>query len=154
MTLSKIISGGQTGADRAALDFAIETGIPYGGWVPKGRRAEDGRISEMRYPNLCETASSYYQDRTKRNVDAADGTVIFFMTDFGKGSSLTWKLADGKPRSFMDLDVVDEDEAATKLKQFIRDGNIKVLNVAGSRASKAPFLYDKVIRILRKANSC
>jgi hypothetical protein len=73
--LRKIISGGQTGADRAGLDFAIETGLEHGGYVPRGRKAEDGRIDD-RY-NLVELTTSSYPARTRRNIEESDGTVIF-----------------------------------------------------------------------------
>src|SRR6202022_2615430 len=73
--LRKIISGGQTGADRAGLDFAIETGLEHGGYVPRGRKAEDGRIDD-RY-NLVELSTSSYPARTRRNIEESDGTVIF-----------------------------------------------------------------------------
>ena len=71
----RIVSGGQTGADRAALDWAIERGIPHGGWCPRGRRAEDGRI-DRRYA-LRETPAHDYQQRTRWNVRDSDGTLIF-----------------------------------------------------------------------------
>src|SRR5271166_1257232 len=73
--LRKVISGGQTGADRAGLDFAIETGLKHGGFVPRGRKAEDGRIAD-RY-NLVELTTSSYPARTRRNIEESDGTVIF-----------------------------------------------------------------------------
>ena len=73
--IRKIISGGQTGADRAGLDFAIETGLEHGGYVPSGRKAEDGRIDELY--NLVELSTSSYPARTRRNIEESDGTVIF-----------------------------------------------------------------------------
>jgi hypothetical protein len=73
--LTKIISGGQTGADRAALDAAIEYGVPHGGWIPKGRRTEDGRLPD-RYI-LQETSNIGYPQRTKLNILDSDGTLIF-----------------------------------------------------------------------------
>ena len=73
--LRKIISGGQTGADRAGLDFAIETALEHGGYVPKDPKAEDGRIDD-RY-NLVELTTSSYPARTRRNIEESDGTVIF-----------------------------------------------------------------------------
>lgn len=155
LSITKIISGGQTGADRAALDFALEAGIPYGGWVPKGRRSETGTISVISYPLLVETPSADYTQRTRRNVEESDGTVIYFMRNFGRGSNFTWKCAAkaNKPRSFADLEKVDVNEAAEQLKEFIMRSNIRVLNIAGSRASKAPLIYDKVLEVLRKAHA-
>jgi hypothetical protein len=94
----KIISGGQTGANRAGLDFAIETGLEHGGYVPRGRKAEDGRIDD-RY-NLIELSNSSYPARTKRNIEKSDGTVIFSLERvLSGGTKLTLELANtlGKP---------------------------------------------------------
>jgi Circularly permutated YpsA SLOG family len=91
--IRKIISGGQTGADRAGLDFAIETGLEHGGYVPRGRKAEDGRIDE-RY-NLIELSNSSYPARTKRNIEKSDGTVIFSLERvLSGGTKLTLELAN------------------------------------------------------------
>src|SRR6187200_1547206 len=90
--VEKIISGGQTGADRAALDFAIEHDIPHGGWCPRGRLAEDGKI-EAGY-ELKETPDVYYPQRTEWNVRDSDGTVIFTIARrLTGGSALTRELA-------------------------------------------------------------
>lgn len=75
MLITKIISGAQTGADRAALDFAIEVGIPYGGWIPKGRKAEDGSVPE-RYDQLQEMPTASYPARTEKNIFESLGTLI------------------------------------------------------------------------------
>ena len=96
--LRKIISGGQTGADRAGLDFAIEKGLGHGGYVPRGRKAEDGRIDD-RY-NLIELSTSSYPARTRRNIEESDGTVIFSLECLlSGGTKLTWGHANkvGKP---------------------------------------------------------
>jgi predicted Rossmann-fold nucleotide-binding protein len=88
--LRKIISGGQTGADRAGLDFALETGLEHGGYVPSGRKAEDGRIDE-RY-NLVELSTDSYPARTRRNIEESDGTVIFSLERLlSGGTKLTWE---------------------------------------------------------------
>jgi len=88
--LRRIISGGQTGADRAGLDFAIHVGLEHGGYVPKGRKAEDGKIAE-RY-NLVELSTTSYPARTKRNIEESDGTVIFSLERLlSGGTKLTWK---------------------------------------------------------------
>jgi hypothetical protein len=89
--LRKVISGGQTGADRAGLDFAIETGLEHGGYVPRGRKAEDGRIDD-RY-NLFELSTSSYPARTRRNIEESDGTVIFSLNL----PSEWWYQADSGP---------------------------------------------------------
>jgi hypothetical protein len=96
--IRKIISGGQAGADRAGLDFAIETGLEHGGYVPTGRKAEDGRIDD-RY-NLIELSTSSYLVRTRRNIEKSDGTVIFSLERvLSGGTKLTLELANklGKP---------------------------------------------------------
>jgi hypothetical protein len=89
--LRRIISGGQTGADRAGLDFAIHVGLEHGGYVPKGRKAEDGKIAE-RY-NLVELSTTSYPARTKRNTEESDGTVIFSLERLlSGGTKLLWGL--------------------------------------------------------------
>jgi hypothetical protein len=133
----KIISGGQTGADRAALDWAIKTGIPHGGWCPKGRRAEDGPIT-AEY-QLHETPSSNYPQRTEWNVRDSDGTVIFSVRKHLSGnSSGTLEFAIKHQKPYLHLSVVFKDSAAQKLKKWLQENNIRVLNVAGTRASKEP----------------
>src|SRR5262245_2006637 len=101
--LKKIISGGQTGVDRAALDVALELGIPGGGWCPKGRRAEDGPIPD-RYP-LTETPSEHYPQRTEWNVRDADGTLVLIRGQPQRGSALTIAVAErlAKPKLVVDL---------------------------------------------------
>ncbi|MCD6446738.1 MAG: putative molybdenum carrier protein, partial [Candidatus Marinimicrobia bacterium] len=85
--MTKIISGGQTGADRAGLDAAMELNIPVGGWCPKGRKSEDGPI-DNKYP-LQETTSGDYRVRTERNVKESDGTLIFTLGKPTGGTALT-----------------------------------------------------------------
>src|SRR2546423_11212579 len=99
----KIISGGQTGVDRAALDVALELGLPCGGWCPRGRRAADGVIPEH-YP-LKETATADYPERTEANVRAADATLIFTRGKPDRGTALTYELARrlNKPCYLVDL---------------------------------------------------
>jgi len=135
------ISGGQTGADRAALDWAIENGIAHGRWCPKGRKAEDGRIPN-RY-NLKETKSADYRERTRLNVQDSDGTLIFSKSPLTGGTKYTMELAKemGKPVLHMEK---GEYSAATDIGQFIQDHNISILNVAGPRESGDPEIYDDV----------
>ncbi len=92
MRIRKIISGGQTGADRAALDFALENNIETGGWIPKNRQAEDGRISE-KYPDLRETETENPTERTELNVTDADATLIF-----SHGARRRFKIHSGNVR--------------------------------------------------------
>ena len=148
MILQKIVSGGQTGADRAALDFAIDNDLLHGGWVPRGRLAEDGIIPD-RYL-LSETSSSSYAERTEKNVIDADGTLIFSHGPLTGGSELTRQMADrhGRHCLHMDLDGMDEFYAAFEIMHWLRRHGIKTLNVAGPRASKDPGIYQETFNIL------
>lgn len=149
--IEKIISGGQTGVDRAALDFAIAHGIPHSGWCPLGRSAEDGVIA-ARY-RLTETPSPDYTQRTEWNVRAADGTVIFSLAkELTGGSRFTAEVAAqlGKPCLHLAREA-DPSDAPTKLRDFLRRYRIRVLNVAGPRASSEPAVGEFVRRVLRAA---
>ena len=146
----KIISGGQTGADRAALDFAIKNDIPHGGWCPKGRKAEAGPI-DAQY-QLQQTPGSNYLQRTEWNVRDSDGTVIFSMGKRLSGNSIeTLDFAIKHRRPYLHLSAVFRDHAASKLKRWLQQNNIQVLNVAGPRASKEPAVAEFVIATLDAA---
>ena len=134
----KIVSGGQTGADRAALDWAIERGLEHGGWCPRGRRAEDGAIAP-KY-RLSETPTERWAQRTEWNVRDSDGTVIFTLSETLTGGSLaTMEFAQVLGRPWLHLSRrVDGDLAGPKLCRFVGDHAIRVLNVAGPRASGEP----------------
>ena len=102
--LTKIISGGQTGADRAALDVAIELNIPHGGWIPKGRKTEDGLLPD-KY-QLKEMSTASYPKRTEKNVIDADGTLILTHGKLSGGSALTVKIAMKHGRPYLDVHVL------------------------------------------------
>jgi hypothetical protein len=146
--LSKIVSGGQTGVDRAALDVAIELDIPYSGWIPKGRLAEDGMVPE-KY-KLKEMPNDRYVERTEQNVVDSDGTLIIARGTLSGGSAYTRKMAmkHGKPWSYVDLDKIIAFQAAITINDWLIKHNIEVLNVAGPRHSGAPQLYGQVKKIL------
>ncbi len=146
--LTKIISGGQTGADRAALDFAIKQNIPHGGRVPKGRIAEDGRIPD-RY-QLREMHSSSYSARTEQNVKDADGTLIISHGRLRGGSSYTGSMArkHKRPLLHLDMDRLEVHEAAERVQEWLEANHIRVLNVAGPRQSTDPDIYDTTMRVL------
>jgi len=148
MIIKKIISGAQTGADRAALDFAINNDIPHGGWVPKGRLAEDGVIP-IHY-NVTEAPSAKYGRRTELNVVDADGTLIISHGELAGGSALTQKLAEkyGKPCLHIDLNHTPEFQATLDIAHWIKSNRIGILNVAGPRASSDPRIYGAVMNIL------
>jgi hypothetical protein len=146
MTL-KIISGGQTGVDRAALDVALELGLGCGGWCPKGRRAEDGRIPEH-YP-LQETATAYYPERTETNVRAADATLILTHGKPDRGTALTYKLARRLKKPFCLVDL-GEPDFPHMVKTWLLDQNVSILNVAGPRESSRPGIHAEACAYLRK----
>ena len=146
--IEKIVSGGQTGADRAGLDAAIACGIPHGGWCPKGRKAEDGPIPE-RY-QLTETAGASYLARTERNVKQSDGTVIFTIGALSGGSLRTVDFAKRhrKPYVHLDLAALDDAQATAALAGFVDQHDVRTLNVAGSRGSSNPDLADRVFAVV------
>jgi hypothetical protein len=143
----KIISGGQTGVDRAALDVALKRGIPSGGSCPAGRLAEDGIIPE-RYP-VHELGGGGATERTYANVRDSDATAIFYCGDPRGGTAETIGYCDAlrRPRIIIHADTNVAD-AAAMLAQFVRDDSVAVLNVAGPRASEWPAGYDYVSGVL------
>lgn len=146
----KIVSGAQTGADRAALDFAIKHGISHGGWCPKGRLAEDGPI-DPRY-QLKETPTSEHPQRTEWNVRDSDGTVIFSITNaLSGGSSLTAEFAQKHKKPLLHLCAASQGDAAMRLQEFLEKHRVQVLNIAGPRASKEPGVGEFVTAVLDQA---
>lgn len=147
--VQKIISGGQTGADRAALDFAIARGLEHGGFCPKGRRAEDGRIP-LCY-RLTETESAHYDIRTVANVRDSDATVIFTMNPILEGGSkLTFDVAKKLKKPVLHLHPESLFDVAEELADFLKRHLVRIMNVAGSRASKEPGVGAFVMRVLEK----
>jgi len=146
--IEKIVSGGQTGADRAALDFAIERGIPHGGWCPLGRLAEDGVIAP-RY-ELKETPSPDPAQRTEWNVCDSDGTVIFSISRvLTGGSKFTEECAARHRKPCLHLsEEVDGLAAGWRLAAFVKKHASRCLNVAGPRASIEPQTAAFVRRVL------
>ena len=160
--LRKIISGGQTGADRAGLDFAIEAGLEHGGYVPRGRKAEDGRIDD-RY-NLVELSTSSYPARTGKNIQESDGTVIFSLERLlNGGTRLIWEHANklGKPVLHIydtrKERILNPDSLRLEIQaltDLLCSNKIEVLNVAGPRESKEPGVYEWILRFfLNRATS-
>ncbi|MBI4560135.1 MAG: putative molybdenum carrier protein [Candidatus Hydrogenedentes bacterium] len=143
----KIVSGGQTGVDRAALDVALDVNIPCGGWCPQGRLAEDGVIPAQ-YP-LRETPSSDYAERTAWNVRDSDGTLILTWGPPTEGTAFTIAIAEqlGKPDLTVDLYETSDTEP---IEQWIRQNSVRTLNVAGPRASKCPDIYEHAAELLRR----
>src|SRR5690349_16555122 len=135
LRLKKIISGGQTGVDRAAFDFALKYGIEIGGFVPRDRRAEDGTIPE-RYPNLIETNARNYAVRTELNVQNSDATLIISHGKLTGGSKLTKVLAQKhkKPVLHLDLERLTTAEEIQMARKWLVSINCRELNIAGPRA--------------------
>lgn len=145
--VEKIISGGQTGADIAGVDAAISCSVPYGGWLPKGRKAERGIVPE-RYTEFQEMIRGGYPKRTEQNVIDSDGTVIFTYGRLTGGSSLTKKYAAVHKRPWLHVDLKSGQNPVALIKDWIIEWDIKILNVAGKSASKAPGIYDHVKKII------
>ena len=147
MTILKVISGGQTGVDRAGLDVAMHLGIACGGWCPCGRRAEDGIIDD-RYP-LTETPSKHYAQRTEWNVRDGDGTLILYRPPLSGGTLFTKTVAAKlrKPCLLMEMTEVD----TKRIRQWLERQAIGVLNIAGPRESQRPGIYDQAYAALTEA---
>ncbi len=143
--IEKIVSGGQTGVDRAALDAAIALGIPHGGWCPKGRLAEDGPIDSSY--QLIEHSSPDYAARTRQNVVDSDGTLILYRQRMTGGTALTNRIARdlGCPLLRMRLDTRPNYD---RIANWIAEHSISVLNVAGPRGSSDPDLYGDALELL------
>lgn len=144
----KIVSGGQTGVDRAALDVAIKLGIAHGGWVPKGRVTEDGPLPEAY--RMRETASAVYSERTEKNVIDSDGTLIISRGDLTGGSEVTrgMALTHGRPWLHVDLNRTSAFASAVRITRWLSEHGIRTLNVAGPRASKDPRIYRDALALL------
>jgi hypothetical protein len=145
--IAKIVSGGQTGVDRAALDVALELGIPCGGWVPRGRRAEDGRIPPI-YP-MRETESPGYGTRTRLNVRDSDATLILTRDAPIGGTALTVDCARRLDRPHLVVDLAGEVDLSAVREWLVRHG-VRVLNVAGPRESTPPGIYRIAADVLRE----
>jgi hypothetical protein len=141
----RVVSGGQTGVDRAALDAALALGLACGGWCPKGRLAEDGKVPD-RYP-LVETPSDDYEQRTEWNVRDSDGTLILYRGVLKGGSALTARLAERYDRPNLVLDLTNAPDPLL-IREWIAKNEIRVLNVAGPRASASPGLYAQARSLL------
>ena len=148
-----IVSGGQTGADRAALDFAIRAGIDHDGWCPKGRLAEDGPLSETY--QLRETTSRRYDQRTRWNIRDSDATLVLTISPVLRGGTgLTAEVAQrvGKPCLHLCQESIRSiAEAAHCLRQFLIQNNVSRLNVAGPRATQEPAIGPFVDSVLSAA---
>ena len=150
MGITKIISGGQTGADRAGLDVAILHDFPHGGWCPKGRKAEDGSIDAKFH--LTETPSANYLQRTEWNVRDTDGTIVFTIAkEISGGSMRTVDFAKNHKKPCLHVSQAESNDPASSVRDFITQHDIKLLNIAGSRESKEPGINEWVKAVLDRA---
>jgi hypothetical protein len=154
MPLAKIVSGGQTGVDRGALDAALAAGFPCGGWCPRGRAAEDGVI-DRRYP-LSEMDEGGYLERTIRNVVDSDASLVLYFSELHGGTEQTVVhcMRRHKPYKLIDAAEIPSSRASDLAAQFIAAHDVRVLNVAGPRASHAPmahpYAYDTIGPLLQR----
>ena len=152
MTLTRIVSGGQTGVDRGALDAALAAGFPCGGWCPEGRLEEDGTIADC-YP-IAVLAGAGYEERTLQNVLDSGGTAILHSGSLEGGTRLTAEhcARHGRPHVLIDASTCPPDQAAREITAFVERERVAVLNIAGPRASKWPgardYAYDVARRVL------
>ena len=154
--ISKIVSGGQTGVDRAALDVALDLGIPCGGWCPKGRLAEDGPISE-RYP-LEETTLPIYPQRTEWNVRDSNGTLVLTMGALtgqvasapgGSGTALTIQVARRQKKPCLVVEL-NNHPGVNAVHKWVQANQIQILNIAGPRESENRGIYSKSLEFLHQ----
>jgi len=148
--LTKIVSGGQTGTDRAALDCAIQFGLEHGGWCPAGRIAEDGVIPQ--HYQLNELAEAGYKQRTRQNIIESDGTLILNLGELDGGTLATSRLAKHlqKPHIVLQLDSDDLEDDVASVISWLAQSQIKVLNVAGARESKRQGSYQLAREFLQQ----
>ena len=145
----RVVCGGQTGVDRGALDAALDLGIPCGGWCPEGRQAEDG-IIPARYP-LTELSGAGYDQRTRKNVEDSDATLVITFGPASGGTALTIAacLELGRPHIVIDASITPLEQAVSESVQFVTEEGVAKLNVAGPRASAEPRSYGYSYALVR-----
>lgn len=150
MKCKKIISGGQTGVDRGALDTCLKLNFPCGGWCPAGRKAEDGEIPRH-YP-LQEIRSTSYDERTRQNIRDSDATLIIYQDKLTGGTLLTHNYAKdtGKPLYLFKVSPFFIEESLEQLIHFLEVNQVQILNIAGPRASQWTKAYESSLLIVSK----
>ncbi len=146
MVIQRIVSGGQTGVDRAALDVARELGVPSGGWCPKGRTAEDGVLAACY--KMKETPTADYPLRTEWNVRDSDATLVLTRGEPTEGTAFTIELARRLRKPSLVIDLAQQTNISPLL-DWISAHNIQTLNIAGPRESKCPGIYAEASKFLR-----
>ena len=145
--IEKIISGGQTGVDRAGLDVALALGIQHGGWCPKGRKAEDGAVRATY--QLQETPTADYKQRTEWNVRDSDGTLVLTRGEPTGGTAATIELAAARGKPCLVLDLLNFPNPDS-VRAWVAANSIRVLNIAGPRESGCPGIHDHAVTFLRQ----
>jgi len=151
LLFTRIVSGGQTGVDRAALDSALELGIDVGGWVPKGRLTEESVPLPAKYKNMVETSSIDYETRTEWNIRDSDATLLISRGKLEGGSALTLELATKLERPYLHVNLEKQVilECIDLILKWLSCGEYEVLNIAGPRLSEDEEIYEKACLILR-----
>ncbi len=146
--LKKIISGGQIGADQAALDAAIKYSVPHGGWIQKGRKTRSGPLPEKYH--LKEMSVSGYKERIEQNVIDSNGTVIISHGDLTGGADYSQKMAKKHHRPCLHIDLTETPVfiAASEINTWVIENNIEILNVTGSRVSEDSDIYKDTVYII------
>ena len=132
--IHRIVSGGQTGVDRGALDAAISLGMEHGGWCPRGRLAEDGQVPDIY--ELVETDSPDYPVRTEQNVIDSDATLILYRNRVSGGTNFTYRMAKKHKRPYLLIDL-DNGQDVDGVRAWLLANGVSVLNVAGPRESSS-----------------
>ena len=145
-----VVSGGQTGVDRGALEAALDSGVTCGGWCPEARQAEDGTIP-ARYP-VTELAGSGYDARTRKNVEDSDATLVitFGIASAGTAKTIEFCVTLGRPHLVIDAATMPLAQAVGEAVQFVRQQGVTCLNVAGPRASGEPRGFDYSYALVRE----
>lgn len=151
LPLRRIVSGGQTGVDRGALNAAFALGLEHGGWCPRGRLAEDGSVPA--WYQLDETESPEYHVRTERNVVESEGTLILFRATMSGGTELTQRMAAKHRRPCLAIDL-DQPVDGEAIRRWLREHDVSVLNVAGPRESSAAGITGQSQRVLEAVLTC
>lgn len=146
--ITKIVSGGQTGVDQAALDAAMVCKVAYGGWLPDKRMTEDGPLDARYTMDILKGGS--YPDRTKKNVEDSDATLIISRGVMSGGTRLTYTIAKARNKPVLHIDVgrMATAEASQKIVEWLTYHKPEVLNVAGPRASSDPAIYQNAHLLL------
>ena len=149
MNKIKIVSGGQTGVDRAALDAALQIGIECGGWCPEGRIAEDGVIS-LNYP-VIELKNAGYEERTLQNILDSDASVIIYFDTLSGGTEKTLLFCINREKTYLLIDATELSIkcAAKKIQKFINAHSVLTLNIAGLRASTEACAYSYTLKVIK-----